>query len=211
MQKLLIVSALALVACDRGHYATRDHGSETSGEEASTNEGEISTETAASTETSTEATTSTETGSSTDTESESEAQAQQAAEVEAEALDRRERARDEELARARRAEASNVTITVHTTSGPISAGIARHALAAQHLRVEQCYRSVLGPDAVGSIRASLHVEASGATRCELETMVPEIDRALPCIDAALERTPFPATSDGRPTHIVLEVSRSAPR
>jgi len=42
-------------------------------------------------------------------------------------------------------------------------------------------------------------------------MVPEIDRALPCIDAALERTPFPATSDGRPTHIVLEVSRSAPR
>lgn len=209
MQKLLIVSALALVACDRGHYATRDHGSETSGEEASTNEGESSTETVASTETSTEATSSTETAVSTDTERESEAQ--RAAEVEAEALDRRERARDEELARARRAEASNVTITVHTTSGPISAGIARHALAAQHLRVEQCYRSVLGPDAVGSIRASLHVEASGATRCELETMVPEIDRALPCIDAALERTPFPATSDGRPTHIVLEVSRSAPR
>ena len=209
MQKLLIVSALALVACDRGHYATRDHGSETSGEEASTNEGESSTETVASTETSTEATSSTETAVSTDTERESEAQ--RAAEVEAEARDRRERARDEELARARRAEASNVTITVHTTSGPISAGIARHALAAQHLRVEQCYRSVLGPDAVGSIRASLHVEASGATRCELETMVPEIDRALPCIDAALERTPFPATSDGRPTHIVLEVSRSAPR
>lgn len=105
---------------------------------------------------------------------------------------------------------SPVTITVRTTSGPVSTAIARHALSTQRGAIDQCYRRVLGPSGTGSIRASLTVEASGSTRADLETMTPALDRALPCVDTALERTRFPASSDGRPTHVVAEISRTVP-
>ncbi len=200
MRKTWMVMLLVLVGCGRGHYATSDHvTAESSGDDgATTQTGATETPTETASTTTDEATTE---GASTDP-------AETEAIVEVEAADP---APQEDMAPPRPAITSNVTITVRTTSGPITAFVARRALSAQQDRVERCYRSVLGNDAVGSIRASLHVEASGATRCELETMVPEIDRALPCVDAALERTPFPASTDGRPTHIILEVSRSAPR
>lgn len=202
-----IVLLLLIAACERGHYATRDHSSEsetTTGSEASEASAADTTPTAAES-----TTTSSESTASEEATSEADAEAAQIAEVEAVEPAQRGHAPEEHMARARQEAASNVTITVRTTSGPVTVGVARQALSVQRARVDHCYRTVLGPDAVGSIRASLHVEASGAVRCELETMVPELDRALPCIDAALERTPFPASADGRPTHVVAEVSRSA--
>lgn len=112
-------------------------------------------------------------------------------------------------ARAPGAEARGaVTIRVHTSSGPISRAVAEHALSRQHARLAQCFLTAAGPDATGSIRGSIHVEASGAARVELETMSPELDRALRCVDTTLERSPFPASHDGRPTHIVAEIART---
>jgi hypothetical protein len=62
----------------------------------------------------------------------------------------------------------------------------------------------------GSVRASVTVEASGGASAELETNVAELDPLVPCADAALERTRFPATSAGR-THLVVDVSFAPPR
>jgi hypothetical protein len=112
------------------------------------------------------------------------------------------------MARARVVAPRAVTIRVHTTSGPITRAVADRALSMQRSRIDHCFRATAGPQAGGSMRASIHVEASGAARVELETMTPELDRVLPCVDAALERTPFPATSDGRPTHVVAEIART---
>jgi hypothetical protein len=215
-----ILLALALGACERGHYAARDHvvadestgaetasdTSETAGttETASTGETAGTTETASSAETaSTTETASAEAASTTDTES-----ADTESTAETVRTDTRGHAPEEEMARARVLEARAVTIRVHATSGPITRAVAERALAMQRMRIDHCYRTVAGPSSAGSMRASIHVEASGAARVELETMTPELDRVLPCVDAALERTPFPASSDGRPTHVVAEVART---
>ncbi len=105
-------------------------------------------------------------------------------------------------------EPSPIRVTVHTTSGPLSPSLARRALAPHRAAIERCFREVLGPSASGSIRASIFVDASGVARADLETMEPTLDRVLPCVAAALERVAFPATAEGRPTHVVAMIART---
>jgi hypothetical protein len=207
-----VLVALGQLACERGHYATRDHvADETTGAESTSEE---STETPGTPETTagpsaTQTPTETETPRETETTTTTEAGG--AAEVEAADTprdDTRGHAPEEEMARARVVAAQAVTIRVHTTSGPITRAVADRALAMQRMRIDHCYRTVAGMDSAGSMRASIHVEASGAARAELETMTPELDRVLPCVDAALERAPFPASTDGRPTYVVAEIART---
>lgn len=104
---------------------------------------------------------------------------------------------------------SNVRIHVHTTSGTLSPTLALRTLEPHRAAIERCFVTVLGPDATGTTRASIHVEASGAARAELETLDPAIDRALPCVDAVIERVTFPASPQGRPTHVVAMIARTS--
>lgn len=205
----------ALSACgDRGHYTLRDRATRSEGGEstasASTAETAASAETASADTASADTATATgETATGETATGETASHAAAGAEGTGVVAQNDQATASPPTARAPVA-SSPVTITVRTTSGPVSTAIARHALSTQRGAIDQCYRRVLGPSGTGSIRASLTVEASGSTRADLETMTPALDRALPCVDTALERTRFPASSDGRPTHVVAEISRTVP-
>lgn len=207
-----LLFALAQLACERGHYASRDHAvaePSTGGESQSVSTSETASEQASSEGASTPSGATTTTSSETSTDqATSENTSSDDSQTTTRADETRGHAPEEEMARAQVLASLATTLRVHTTSGPITRAVAERALAMQRMRIDHCYRTVIGPDAAGSMRASIHVEASGAARAELETMAPELDRVLPCVDAALERAPFPASSDGRPTHVVAEIART---
>ncbi|MBX7190550.1 MAG: hypothetical protein K1X94_00745 [Sandaracinaceae bacterium] len=201
-----VALVIGVAACDRGHYAVRDRQVDTSGRETTSEASAEGTPDAT-----TEGTGESSSGSATSSGTSGEGSTTAGASAEGSTSEGSTTAVTEAPPREDPPPVrpdSRVTITVRTTSGPVSAAVARVALGTQRPAIDACYRSVLGPDAAGSIRASISIEASGAPRVELETMTPSLDRVIPCVDQALERTRFPASADGRPTHVIAEVSRT---
>jgi len=200
---LAALAALGLLACERGHYETRDHAvsQESAGGEAAEGEPGAGANAGADAGAGAEG----ETGTAADAGADASAGG---AEDSIAGSDDRIAAPAEGMQRGAAEAGPLVQVTVHSATGPITLWLARRAIGLQASRIDHCYRVMLGTDAAaaGSIRAMLTVQASGEVGAELETMAPELDRSLPCIDAALEDTQLPTATDGRPSHITLEIS-----